>query len=99
MPSNPPDADTLPGLHGTQDVMALRRENGRLRRERDELAAELDRTSLPPPTPGQKRGRMALNFGKWAVVLPVAAVAARALVKKYPELTDLVDAVLSLVGL
>lgn len=99
MSSNPPEADTLPGIHGTQDVMQLRRENARLRHERDAARTELFETSIPPPTFRQRKARTALHLGKWAVVLPVVAVAARAIAKRYPEVTEIVDALLALVGL
>ena len=88
------DVETEPGIHSAQDVLALRRENHRLRRERD---AALDGT--PPPTRGQRRAQVALGLGKFAVLLPVAAVLARWAGRNWPEYAELVDSVLSVVGL
>lgn len=98
-PPFPParDADTEPGIHSAQDVLALRRENARLRRERDELR---DRpSSTPPPTRKQRNVKAALITGKWAVLLPVVALAARAAARQWPEITEIVDGVLGALGL
>ena len=98
-PPFPParDADTEPGIHSAQDVLALRRDNARLRRQRDEL---LERpSSIPPPTRGQKRAKVALITGKWAVLLPMVALAARAAARQWPEITEIVDGILGAFGL
>lgn len=99
MPPDPrfsPDAETLPGIHGLEDVLQLRRENDRLRRERDEARAEL--AVEPPPLPG-RGARVARSLGKYAVLLPAFGLAARALARRYPEVTPFVDSVLDIFGL
>lgn len=98
-PPFPParDADTEPGIHSAQDVLALRRENARLRRERDELRDASP--SVPPPTRRQRTVKTALLTGKWAVLLPLVALGARAAARQWPELTELVDGVLGALGL
>ena len=94
------DIDTEPGLGSTREVMALQQTLRRVRGERDDLAAALDRSTLPPRrSAGQKAGKAALITGQWAVLLPVVALAGRALSKRYPEIGELVDVILGALGL
>ena len=93
------DVETTPGLGNDAAVLQLQRTLKRVRGERDDLRTELDRSSLPPRTRGQKAGKAALITGQWAVLLPVVALAGRALSKRYPEIGELVDAILGALGL
>lgn len=92
-PPYPPAVDevTEPGL----GLLALKAENARLRRERDEARA-LARGSLPP---GRGRtAKAAILTGQLAVFTPVLLLAARAVAKRWPETAELVEAVLSALG-
>jgi hypothetical protein len=75
---------------------------------RDELAAlrvandhETADTEPPPTRPSVRvrKAQAARFLGKWAVLLPVVALAARAAARKWPEITDIVDQVLGALGL
>lgn len=94
----PPDSEvTLPGVHSQQDALWFKRENARLRRERDEARAQLTNASVVPFKPPRS---LALAVGKYAGLLALAALAARSLVKKlWPQYTDIVDGILSGIGL
>ncbi len=82
------DEVTEPGL----GLLALKAENARLRRERDEARA-LARGSLPP---GRGRpAKVAILTGQLAVFTPVLLVAARLVAKRWPESTELVDAIIA----
>ena len=97
-PPLPKEAGTEPGL----GLLALKAENLRLRRERNEAREALatnDSGSSPPPTAKQRRGRTALGLGKWAGVLVLVPVVARAVARRWPEYTDLVDGLLEALGL
>jgi hypothetical protein len=92
-PPFPPANDevTEPGL----GLLALKAENARLRRERDEALA-LARNSAPPT-----RGRVAqaaILTGKLAVLAPVILMAARFVAKRWPESAELVEAVIQALG-
>lgn len=56
------DVDTEPGV----GLLALRLENARLRRERDQALDQLD-AGTPPPLPTLRASRLKL-VGKWAAV-------------------------------
>ena len=92
------DEITAPGLGPDAEILALQRTLRRVRGERDDALRSL-RDSSPPPTRGQRAGKAALLTGKWVVLLPVVALAGRALAKRYPEIGELVDAVLGALGL
>jgi len=82
---------TEPGL----GLLALKAENARLRRERDEARA-LARGSLPP---GRGRAaKAAILTGQLAVLAPVVLVAARLVAKRWPETAELVEALLGAMG-
>lgn len=100
------EAETEPGIGVNPEVMALRRENMRLRRERNAAKQDLTRAltesasgSMPPPTRKQKTVSNLLTGTKYAVLLPVVAFAGRAAARKWPEFQELVDAVLQGFGL
>ncbi|HJW76325.1 MAG TPA: hypothetical protein VJ787_11775 [Thermoleophilia bacterium] len=104
------DTETEPGLGETPREAQLRGENVRLRRERNQARKERDAallgTSAPgtgstPPdlTRGQRTVRGLLAGTKYAVLLPVVAFAGRAAARKWPEVQELVDAVLGALGL
>ena len=81
-------------------MLALQRTLRRVRGERDELRAELDRSSVPPKrTAGQRTVSGLLTGTKYAVALPIVALVGRALSKRYPELGELVDAILGALGM
>lgn len=96
------DAETLPGVDSQQDAMALRRENLRLRQQRNQLQLQVDaaRTSdAPPPTRKQKLVRRAMSSGHYALLVALVAAVAPAVAKKWPAYADLIDGVLSGLGL
>jgi hypothetical protein len=79
---------------------------------RDELAAlrvandsETADTEPPPTRPSVRvrKAKVARFLGKWAVLLPVVAIAARAAAraaaKQWPEAAELVDTALQAIGL
>lgn len=92
----PKEPETLPGVG--HDLLTLHRENGRLRRERNEAIRQLEaRSSVPPP---RGRAQVALRVGgQWALLLPVVALVGRAASKQWPEITEAVDAILGLLGI
>lgn len=94
------DVDTEPGL----GIVALKQENARLRRERnaarEALAAPSAPGSVPPASSSkQKTLKAALSGTKYAVLVPVIAFAARAAARKWPQITEVVDAILEGLGL
>ncbi len=93
-PPFPPANDevTEPGL----GLLALKAENARLRRERDEARA-LARGSVPPPGRGRV-AKVAILTGKLAVLAPVILMAARLVAKKWPETAELVEVVIDALG-
>jgi len=99
------DTETEPGLGETPREAQLRGENVRLRRERNQARKERDAAllgtgSTPPDlTRGQRTVRGLLAGTKYAVLLPVVAFAGRAAARQWPELQEVVDAVLSGLGL
>lgn len=99
-PPFPParDADTEPGIGMSRETIALRKENARLRSERNDALAAVPDT-LPPPTRKQRTVAAVLAGSKYALLLPVLAFTGRALARKYPQLQDLIDAVLQGLGL
>lgn len=92
------DETTQPGLGMSRETIALRQENARLRSERNEALASVPDT-LPPPTRKQRTVAAVLAGSKYALILPVLAFTGRALARKYPQLQDLIDAVLQGLGL
>lgn len=99
MPDPPtPDSEvTLPGVHSQQDAMWWKREAARLRRERDEARTQSMNVSVASFKPPRS---LALAVGKYAGLLALAALAARSVVRKlWPDYTEIVDSVLSGLGL
>ena len=86
------EVTTEPGL----GLLALKAENARLRRERDEARA-LARGSLPPPGRGRAAKAIILT-GQLAVLAPVIIVAARLVAKRWPETAELVEALIGAIG-
>jgi hypothetical protein len=83
--------------------MALRRENQRLRRERNAARQERDTLSLdsvPPPTRRQKTVGIMGKLGKYGLVgLGIAAILRAAAKKWWPDGYEVIDTGLSAVGL
>lgn len=96
------DADTEPGIGIDIEKLSLKRENMRLRQERNQARQALEDSAadtIPPPTKKQKTVRGLLIGTKYAVLLPVLAFAGRAAARKWPAVQELVDAVLQGLGL
>lgn len=93
------DETTAPGLGPDAQILALQKTLRRVRGERDDALSALRDSAPPPPTRGQQAGKAALVTGKWAVLLPVIALAARAAARKWPGITELVDELLGALGL
>jgi hypothetical protein len=94
------DVDTEPGV----GLISLKQENARLRKERndarEQLMAQSDPGSVPPGASSkQKTLKAALAGTKYAVLVPVIAFAARAAARKWPQITEVVDGVLQVLGL
>lgn len=92
------DVDTEPGV----GIIALKLENARLRRERNEARTALAGTneSEPPATRPSERVRRAaktkaaaLFTGKWALLLPLIILLARYAQKRWPQFADLIDGI------
>ncbi len=91
------DVETEPGI----GLISLKQENARLRRERD-AAREALTGSTPTPVPPSGKGKtlkVALAGTKYAALVPVIAFAARAAARKWPQITEIVDAILEGLGL
>jgi len=92
------DGDTEPGL----GLLALKEENARLRRERNEARASLLTTSepgsTPPPTRRQRNARFGLALGKYAVLLTVLPALGAAVAKRWPEFADVVGVLLQVLA-
>jgi len=104
------DTETEPGLGETPREAQLRGESVRLRRERNQARKERDAALLGSSAPGsssippdltrkQRTVRGVLTGTKYAVLLPVVAFAGRAAARQWPEVQELVDAVLQGLGL
>ncbi len=86
------EVETEPGL----GLLALKAENARLRRERNEARAALSGSdSVPPPTRRQKAVGVSLGLGKWAVLLALLPTVGAALTKIWPEYADVIAAIAS----
>lgn len=100
------DVDTEPGV----GIIALRQENARLRRERDDARRAL--SNAPPPLPARvtesdtgeraiarSKAQVARLLGKWAFLLGAVPFIGAAVARKWPQYADLVDVALHAVGL
>ena len=88
------DGTTEP-MHTASDMALLKNDNARLRRERDDARASLDRVPPPPSRPKV----IAASLGKYAVLLPLVVFAAHALARRWPAYADLLDEALRALGL
>lgn len=102
---NARDVDTEPGI-GAAENLALKRENMRLRKERNEARATLSQalTQSAPGTDGVtvrfgRTKKVAFKFGEYTTLLSAAGLIARFIAKKFPESAELVEGLLQLVGL
>lgn len=96
------DEVTQPGIGLDIEKLTLKRENMRLRQERNEargLLADAVRETVPPPTRKQKLVKAGLTSAQWALLVGVAGVVLPAVAKKWPAYADLVQAVLANLGL
>jgi len=95
------DVTTEPGIGISPEVIRLRRENRRLRSERDAARLQLAGLGSVPPeaTRGQKTLQGLLTGTKYAALLSVAGFAARAIARKWPQYAEFVDAALQGLGL
>ena len=102
---SPEDIDTEPGV----GLIALKQENVRLRRERDEARRAL--SNAPPPLPdrategdtgervARPKAQVVKLLGKWAFLLGAVPFIGAAVARKWPQYADLVDVALHAVGL
>lgn len=91
------DIATEPGIGYPMDLLILRRENNRLRMERNqerqarELAElTLERQSMPP-TRRQRAVGWSLKLGKWGALLTLLPPLGVVLAKLWPEYADLIE--------
>jgi hypothetical protein len=93
------DDPTEPGI-GSVSLAAhitLRKENMRLRQERNAARDELDKQlrSSMPPTPVQRKVALSLNLGKYTALLTLVPVVGAVLAKVWPAYKDLIETVTS----
>lgn len=95
------DIETEPGTGMTVIEGQLRRENARLRRERDEARQELalsDRSSVPPPTRKQKAVAVTGKVVQWTGVALLVLTAAAQVASMYrPDLEAPIRTLIKLV--
>lgn len=92
-PPLPSDVETLPGIFSPEEVAALRRENHRLRAERDDARLRLSSPGVLLPPPRRMTGWGATLGGVLVLLLPALGAA---LAKRWPHLAAPIDAVLQL---
>jgi len=99
------DEVTQPGIGVDMERLTLKRENMRLRQERNAAREQLTNAltssapGLAPRTRGQKAGKVAIELGKFAAMAPVLVIAGKLAAKHWPEFSDLIDAILGAFGL
>lgn len=83
-PPFPParDETTEPGIGMSRETIALRKENARLRSERNEALAQVPE-SLPPPTRTQKAAGVTLSTVQWLGVASLVLTAAAQIASAY----------------
>lgn len=89
---------TEPGL----GLLALKNENARLRRERNEARDALLTGSAPgsspPPTRRQRNVGHVISLGKYAALLTILPALGAVVAKHWPEYADVVQAIISVLG-
>lgn len=96
-PPLPSEVETLPGLDQGERIGRLVQEITRLRRERNDALMKLELANTLPPPP--KRA-LPLVLSKYAGLLTLVALAARAVVgRHWPAYAELLDGILQGVGL
>lgn len=83
-PPFPPSRDetTEPGIGMTRETIALRKENARLRSERNEALAAVPDT-LPPPTRTQSAVRTSFSAVQWIGLVTLLLTAAAQVASAY----------------
>lgn len=91
------EVDTEPGL----GLLALKAENARLRRERNEAREQLAaKPSTPPPrTVGQKTLGALARGSKYAGLFTAGALGLRLASKQWPQYAEFIEGILGALGL